>query len=164
MVDHTGENLRRIMARLGLSIGQVIEQTGLDRRTIKGILEGTNRPHTRTLHRLAEGLGVEADELFVEPVQLAYRHFDRQTNPVVTEVVEHHPELFADWSDADFDELHSRQGTGGPLTPEGTLAVAEQMNRNRRLHEKLAVLLETSQAELVESVLEAFYQSVAEQQ
>jgi len=164
MADYTGENLRRIMAREGLSISQALERTGLDRRTLKGILDGTSRAHSRTLHRLAEGLGVPVDEFFVEPSQLVYRCFDRQTNPVVAEVVEDHGELFAGWTDADFDELHSRQGTGGPLTTEGTLAVVQQMNRNRQLHEKLAVLLETSQAELIGSVVEALYQAVVKKE
>ena len=164
MADHTGENLRRIMAKLGLSVGELIQQTGLDRRTVKGILDGTSKPHTQTLYRLADGLGVPIDELFVEPSQLIYRRFDRQTNPVVAEVVEDHPALFADWSEADFGELHSRQGTGGPLTSEGTLALVRQMNRNRQLHEKLAVLLETSQAELISSVVEALYEAVVKQE
>ena len=164
MAENTGENLRRIMARLGLSIGQVVQRTRLDRRTLKRILDGTNKPHTRTLHRLAEGLGVPVDELFVEPSQLTYRCFDRQTNPAVAEVVEDHPELFAGWSEADFGELHSRQGTGGPLTAEGTLAVVQQMNRNRQLHEKLATLLETSQAEVIRRVVEALYEAVVKQE
>ena len=160
MADYTGDNLRRVMARLGLSIGQVIRRTGLDRRTVKGILDGTSRPHTQTLHRLAQGLGVPIDELFVEPPQLIYRCFDRQTNPVVAEVLDDHRELFAGWTEADFDELHSRQGTGGPLTPDGTLAVVQQMNRKRQLHEKLATLLETSQAEVISSVVEAMYEAI----
>lgn len=160
MADLTSNNLRRIMARLGLSVGQVVRQTGLDRRTIKGILDGANKPHAQTLHRLAEGLGISADELFIEPSQLAYRCFDRRTNPAVAEAIEDHPELFAGWTEADFDELHSRQGTGGPLTAEGALAVVHQMNRKRRLHEKLALLLETSQADLVSEVLEALFASI----
>jgi transcriptional regulator with XRE-family HTH domain len=163
MADYTGDNLRRIMAGLGLSIGQVVEQTGLDRRTVKGILDGTNKAHTQTLHALAEGLGLSIDEFFVEPPQLAYRQFDRQTNPVVAEVVDEHPDLFAGWTQADFDELHSHRGTGGALTIEGTLAVVQHINRNRQLHEKLAVLLETGQAELICRIVEAMYETVVKQ-
>ena len=76
------------MAAGGLSFGRVAEQTGLDERTIRGILGGGNKPHAQTLHRLAEGLGVKVDEFFVDPAQLLYRRFDRQTNPVVAEVIE----------------------------------------------------------------------------
>jgi transcriptional regulator with XRE-family HTH domain len=155
-----GENLLRLMADAGLTAREVSEKTGLDARTIRGILGGKSRPHTRSLHRLARGLGVSVDEFFVEPSQLAYRRFDRQTNPLVEEVIHAHRELFAGWTEADFDELHSRMGTGGPLTAEGTLAAAAEMNRKRELHEKLDLLLESSQAEIVGSIVRALYEQI----
>lgn len=160
MSDYAGENLRRLMADRGLSIRQLAKKTGLDERTIRGILSGANRPQARTLHRLAEGLGTTVDELFLDPSQLLYRRFDRQTNPVVEEVMETHKELFAGWSEADFDELHSRVGTGGALTFEGALAAVHAMNRRRELHEKLDLLLESSQAELAVGLLELLYRQV----
>ena len=143
MPDHAAKNLSRLMADKGLTIKQVVEKTGLDGRTVKAILSGTGKPQARTLHRLAQGIGVPADEFFVDPAQLLYRRFDQQTNPVVKEVLEREAELFAAWTQADFDELHSRFGTGGPLTYEGTVAAVCEMNRRRSLHEKLALLLET---------------------
>jgi transcriptional regulator with XRE-family HTH domain len=157
MANLPQENLRRLMTRLGLTIEQAAEQTGLDPRTIKKILDGSNRPHARTLHRLAEGLGVPADELFLDPVGLLYRNFDRQTNPVVAELLHDAPELFVGWTEGDFDELHSRFGTGGPLTPDGARTAVAAMNRNRRLHEKLSVLLESSHAELIGGIVELMY-------
>ncbi len=160
MPDHTGENLRRLMTRLGMTIEQVAAQSRLDPRTVKGILDGTNRTQARTLHRLAAGLGVSPDEFFVDPAQLVYRVFDRATNPVVAEVMEAHPDLFSGWTEADFEELHSRFGTGGPLTVEGALSAVSAMNRNRAAHEKLAVLLESSQAELIRSIVEVMYDKV----
>jgi transcriptional regulator with XRE-family HTH domain len=160
MPDHAAENLSRLMAERGLTIKQVVQQTGLDDRTIKAILSGTSKPQARTLHRLAQGLGVSADEFFVDPAQLLYRRFDRDTNPLVGEVLENQRELFAGWTQADFDELHSRFGTGGPLTYEGTVAAVGEMNRRRSLHEKLALLLETSHAELVAGILELMYERV----
>jgi transcriptional regulator with XRE-family HTH domain len=58
-------NLRRLMARLNLTLHDVTEKSGLNVRTIKAILNGRNsKPHSRTLHRLAIGLGVETDEFF----------------------------------------------------------------------------------------------------
>lgn len=157
MNEHTGENLRRIMVEKGLSLAQVVERTGLDRRTVSAMLDGSNRPHPRTIHRLAEGLGVSPDEFFVNPGQLVYRRFDIQTNPVVREVVEGHPELFEGWSEMDFEELHSRFGHGGSLTADGTLAVARQMNRNRQVHEKLALLLESSHADVIAGIVDVLY-------
>lgn len=160
MADHASDNLRRLMTRLGLTIDDVAGRTRVDRRTVKGMLDGAARPHARTLHRLAAGLGVSPDEFFVDPAQLVYRCFDRATNPVVAEVVQSHPKLFSGWTEADFDELHSRFGTGGPLTEEGALAAAAAMNRNRTAHEQLAVLLESSQAELIRGIVEVMYEQL----
>jgi len=160
MGDHSGENLRRLMTRMGLTIQQVAARSRLDLRTVKGILDGSNRPHARTLHRLAAALQVSPDEFFLDPSQLIYRCFDRATNPVVAEVVESHPALFSGWTEADYEELNSRFGTGGPLTVEGTLAAVSRMNRNRKVQEKLAVLLESAHADLIRGIVEVMYDKV----
>jgi transcriptional regulator with XRE-family HTH domain len=160
MSEHAGQNLLRLMAAAQLSVHSVAEKTGLDERTIRGITRGTHNPHARTLYRLAEGLGVPVDEFFVDPAKLLYRRFDRQTNPIVTEVLAARPELFDGWHEADFDELHSRVGTGGALTAEGALEAARQMNRKRELHEKLDLLLESSQAEVAAGILNVLYEKV----
>ncbi|HOM17558.1 MAG TPA: helix-turn-helix transcriptional regulator [Thermoguttaceae bacterium] len=156
------DNLRRLMAQQGTSAAELGRRTGLDRRTIRGLLAGCKRPHWRTLHRLADGLGVSADQLFLPPAQWHYQRLDRQSNPAVAELIAERPELFQGWSEGDFDELFSRVGAGGPLTRYGALRAVEQMNRNRRTHEQLALLLETSYAELVRRVIEGLYSAVAE--
>ena len=160
MAKYTGDNLRRLMANQGLTIDRVVKKTGLDKRTVKGILDGSNKPQPRTIYRLAEGLGVSANEFFIDPAQLLYRRFDHKTNPMIEEVVQSQPELFADWTAADFDELHSRVGTGGPLTAEGTLAAVRRMNQKRALHEKLSLLLETGHADLISAVLEVLHEKI----
>jgi hypothetical protein len=66
-------NVRRVMARTGLTLRQVVEATGLCERTVKGLLAGKNKPHARTLHLLAAGLGVSTDELFQDPSLLAHQ-------------------------------------------------------------------------------------------
>ena len=160
MPDHARENLRRLMVGAGLSIQGVSQRAGLDERTIRGILNGANKPHAQTLHHLAAGLGVKVDEFFVDPAQLLYRRFDRQTNPLVAETLEQHGDLCDGWSEADFDELHSRVGAGGALTIEGTLAAIHQMNRKRELHAKLDLLLESSHAEVAAGILNVLYEKV----
>jgi transcriptional regulator with XRE-family HTH domain len=160
MLDHTRENLLRLMAAGGLSVHALSEATGLDERTIRGILNGDNKPHIRTLHRLAEGLDVPVDELFLDPTQLLYRRFDRQTNPLVAEIVERHTDLFVGWTVEDFDELHSHVGEGGALTHEGVLAKAERMNRKREMHDRLELLLESSEVEVVCGIIDLLYQRV----
>ena len=144
-----------------MSICQVAGLTGLDKRTIRGILNGVKKPHARTLHRLAAGLGISVDELFIDPAQLLYRSFDRLTNPLVEEVLENHGELFQGWTQADFDELNSRVGLGGPLTMEGALTAVRLMNRKRELHGKLDVLLESSQSEVAGEIIEVLYEKIA---
>jgi hypothetical protein len=46
------------------------------------------------------------------------------------------------------------------LTAEGALAAVEAMNRNRKTLEELAVLLESSQAELIRGIVEVMYAQV----
>jgi transcriptional regulator with XRE-family HTH domain len=159
MVDHAA-NLRRLMARFGLTLQDVVERCGLDERTVKGILAGTNKPHARTLHRLAAGLGVDTDELFQDPSLLTHRLFDRRTNPVVDEVVASHPELFQQWTEADFDELYSRFGTGGALTTFGAIEAVTAMNHKREIHNQVALLLESGEAELLCGLIDLLYQRI----
>lgn len=158
MTDFAGSNLRRLMAQFGLTTQEVVGRTMLDRRTIMGILDGGNKPQPRTINRLAAGLGVSANEFFIDPAQLLYRHFDLQTNPAVGQIVEDHPELFAGWTAPDFDELNSRFGTGGPMTADGARRTVQSMNQKRALHKKLSLLLETGHAELIGSILELLYE------
>ena len=75
-------------------------------------------------------------------------------------MIEAHKELFGGWSEADFAELHSRVGAGGELTFEGALAAARHMNCKRELHEKLDLLLESSQADVIGGILDVLYEQV----
>jgi hypothetical protein len=161
MSNHAKDNLQRLVAAAGMSIHQVAKRTGLDQRTIRGILNGVKKPHARTLHRLATGLGVSMDEFFIDPAQLLYRRFDCLTNPMVEEVLADHCELFQGWTQAEFDELNSRVGMGGPLTREGTLSAVRLMNRKRDLHGKLDLLLESTHAEVAGEILDVLYQKIA---
>jgi transcriptional regulator with XRE-family HTH domain len=159
--SHIAGNLRRLMTRCGISLERLSQTSGVDRRTIVAALRGKKRPHSHTLYRLAQGLDVPADEFFQDPSLLLHRAFDRQTNPLVEEAVAERPELFANWSEADFDDLYSRFGTGGALTREGALVAAERINRVRAVQEKVALVLETHEAELLEQFVELLYRRVA---
>jgi len=161
-MNHCAENLRRLMARDGLTLRDVIERTELDDLTGGAILSGANKPHARTVHKLATGLSVSTDELFQDPSLLAYRLFDRQTNPLVETVIADQADLFAGWAHHDFDELYSRFGTGGAMTSEGIVEVVQAMNRKREVHEKVALLLETGQAEVLCGMVDVLYQTVVD--
>ncbi|MGC4007096.1 MAG: helix-turn-helix transcriptional regulator [Pirellulales bacterium] len=150
-------NLRRLMARHGWTLAELVLASDLDERTIRAVLQGTARPHSRTLQRLAQALNVETDELFYEPSVLTHRLFDRATNPLVDEVVTVRPELFRGWTEADFDALYGRFGVGGALTREGTVVAAQTINRVRATLDKVALILETREAEVLLPVVEALY-------
>jgi transcriptional regulator with XRE-family HTH domain len=157
-------NLRRLMARQGWSLAELVLASGLNERTIRGILNGTNKPHSRTLQRLAETFSVSADELFQDPTLLAHRLFDRQSNPLVEEVITQNPTLFRGWTEVDYDSLYSRFGTGGALTREGAICVAKQINQQREILEKTALILETDDADVLVSLVEVLYARVVLQQ
>ncbi len=155
-------NVRRLMAAMNMTQSQVAEATGLDGRTLRSILQGDSQPHSRTLHKLADGLGVSVDELFqqsglVGNGALTASSFDRATNPTAVETVEAHPELFRDWTVAEFNELFSRMAVGGELTEAGTLAAARKMNERRELMHKVAVILESSEADVMREFIQLMY-------
>jgi hypothetical protein len=72
-------------------------------------------------------------------------------------VVAHHPHTFQNWSDADFDELYSRFGTGGQLTDSGVLAAAKAMNAKRDVLRQASVILESSESQLLADFVELLY-------
>jgi transcriptional regulator with XRE-family HTH domain len=150
-------NLRRLMARDGLTFEEVVQASGLDERTVRGVVRGTLHSHARTLHKLAAGLGVSVDELFLPVGRSPARRFDRATNTLVQSVVAAHPDRFRNWSDADFDELYSRFGTGGQLTEAGVLAAADAANAKREVMRQVAVICETSEAKLLAEFVEMLY-------
>jgi transcriptional regulator with XRE-family HTH domain len=155
-----GANLRRLMARLDMTLQEVVTATGLDERTVRSMINGDTRPHARTLHKLAEGLGIDTDELFVDPYRNRQWTFDKATNPQVTQTIEQHPEVFADWTDADFAELYSRMAVGGELTEEGALASAQEMNTRRELLYQASVVLETDQADILCELIGVLFRKV----
>ncbi len=155
-------NVRRLMASMDMTQSQVAEATGLDGRTLRSILQGDSQPHARTLHKLAEGLGVSVDELFQEPgllgnCALTASSFDRATNPIAVDAVEAHPELFRDWTVAEFNELFSRMAVGGELTEAGTLAAARKMNERRELMRQVAVILESTEGDVLRDFIQLMY-------
>jgi transcriptional regulator with XRE-family HTH domain len=150
-------NLRRIMARDDLTFDQVVAATELDERTLRSLARGATHPHARTLHKLARGLGIDVDELFL-PIGLATpRRFDQATNSLVKGCVADHAEIFRSWSEADFDELYSRFATGGQLTEEGILAAAEATNAKRDLWRQVSIILERGEAELLSQFVNVLY-------
>jgi hypothetical protein len=57
--------------------------------------------------------------------------------------------------------LYSRFGTGGGLTMPGAAEVVAAMNRKRDVHHKLALLMESAEADLIAGLVELLYQKIA---
>lgn len=159
MANHIKENVLRLAAAAGLSLDALRERAGLDQRTLRGILHDKNKPHLRTVKKLAEGLGVAVDELFLDPARLVYRRTDRWSNAVIDEVIESNPDLFDDWTESDFDELYSRVGEGGALTREGAIDAVRRTNWKRDAHAKLDVILESGQGQLAAEIIETLFKN-----
>ena len=101
-----------------------------------------------------------ATSRFQDPSLLAHRLFDRDTNPVVDEVVIQQPDCSWAGRSADFDELYSRFGIGGGLTCEGTIDAVRSMNHHREIHRQVALLLESGEAELLSAIVQVLYQRI----
>jgi transcriptional regulator with XRE-family HTH domain len=153
-------NLRRLMARHSMTFAELVAATGLDERTIRGVVRAANHPHARTLYKLAQGLGVEIDELFRPLGHFSPRQFDRATNTLVGTIVAARPELFENWTDSNFDELYSRFGAGGQLTESGVVAAAETMNAKHDLLRQIGIILESGEAELLAEFVRVIYRHV----
>src|SRR5688572_17810582 len=151
-------NLRRLMARNGLTFESLADAADVDVRTLRSLLHSRRRPHARTLHKLADGLGVSVDELF-QPMPdandcgpAAARAFDRATNPVALAAMAAHPQRFADWTAQEVDELFSRVGTGGELNEMGVAEAVDLIESRRDVLEKAAIILETEEAEILRGI------------
>jgi transcriptional regulator with XRE-family HTH domain len=160
-------NLRRLMARNEWTFEALAEASDVDIRTLRSLLHCRRRPHARTLHKLAGGLGVSVDELF-QPALAAEdgpHHaaaFDRATNPVALAAIAARPERFAGWTAQEVDELFSRVGTGGELNEAGVAAAVDLIESRRETLDMAAVILETEEGELLRGIVQMLYERVTD--
>jgi transcriptional regulator with XRE-family HTH domain len=165
-----GARIRAECVRRGLDLQELAEQAGVSRTTLYHLERGhTARVRTKTLQKITRALGLSVEELFT-PLGLLSRtgisdreksrSFDRATNPLVAEVMLEQPQLFADWSQTDVDELYGTFGTGGPLSSRGVINAAESINRRRDAFHKLHVVLETHLREHALGMIDVMYQMV----
>lgn len=57
------ENLKRIRSEKGISQGDIVKTTGLDKAMISNIENGKTNPTLATISKLAKAVGVSVDEL-----------------------------------------------------------------------------------------------------
>lgn len=163
--DRLSRNLAAILRARRMTPAGLAAQAGIDEAIVRALVRGEiTRPSLTTLDPLAAALGIDVSELLA-PDSCAIerrgdaRGFDRRTNPLVAEVAAAHPQLFQDWTPADYDDLYSRFGVGGPLSAEGTLACAQAINDRRALALKVAVLLETEHGAALAQTVDRLYSS-----
>jgi transcriptional regulator with XRE-family HTH domain len=164
--------LRRLRLQRGWNVEELARQAGVSRTTMYLLETGkTAMPRAKTLQQIAATLGVEVEELAPEWASALSAHDDeasrsrsydrainKSLNGLVDRVFQASPQLFGDWSQADWDELYSTYGVRGALTEEGISAAAEQINRKRTICHQLQVVLETEHAETAARVIQALYQ------
>jgi transcriptional regulator with XRE-family HTH domain len=66
-VDNIGWRLREERQFRGWSQRDLARETGVNTDTISGIETGQHEPRPSTMRKLAEGLGIEVRDLFIEP-------------------------------------------------------------------------------------------------
>jgi transcriptional regulator with XRE-family HTH domain len=58
-----GKNLKRIRTEKGISQGDIVKASGIDKAMISNIENGKTNPTLSTITKLAKALGVSSDEL-----------------------------------------------------------------------------------------------------
>ena len=155
-------NLAELLRRREMTPAALAARSGIDEAIVRALVRGEiTRPSLTTLDPLAAALEVDVAELLTAGPRSERRQesraFDRRTNPVVAEVVAAHPQLFTGWCPADYDDLYSRFGVGGPLSFAGALECAAAINDRRALTAKVALLLETEHGPTLTATVDRLY-------
>ena len=102
-------NLRRLMVKRGLTSAYVAQACAMNDRTLRAILRAEHGAHARTIKRLADGLGVDPDELTLGPqLEIAWPTISEQLGRVLIGFARECPSLFARWSPDDIAEISRR--------------------------------------------------------
>ena len=129
-----------------------------------------------TIGACATALGLSVNELRTIPLErlLPRMHSQRQPNgdeersrlyeqatqPELRAWLERNPDRARQLSDAEMDELLSLQGTGGPLTSFGVEHFVEQIERRRRLVEKVSAIAGTEYFDFLEQFVGLLFEKV----
>lgn len=175
------QRLQDLCLRRGWDLGQLAKEAGVSRTTLyHWQTQKTIRPRLSTVFKLAAALqvqprdltdaadeepaeeaGITASSVALWPgLQRPSAAFDRQTNPYVDELSGRQPELFADWTSHDWDELFSTFGVGGELNEQGVREQVAAINERKTVLYELQVVLETHLADAARRIVHSLYESV----
>lgn len=160
----------------GWSQHEFARRAGLSRQTVREILEQTcrRRLRNRTIYGCARALGMSVAQLREDgngqvpqaadagnpPVFAEDLRYDMATQPQVKRWLEDQESEAARYTPAEIGELLSMQGTGGPLTAEGLEAALRQLDRKRKLIDRVHVIAGTEYLGLLERLVEWLYERV----
>ena len=170
--------IARLVEERGWNQEDFARIAGLNRQTVRQILQqnGDRRLRNATIGACATALGLSVSELRNVPLErlLPRMHSQRQTNgedqrrqlyeqatqPELRGWLERNPERARQLTDAEMDELLSLQGTGGPLTNFGVEHFVEQIERRRRLVEKVTTIAVTEYLDFLEQFVGLLFDKV----
>lgn len=155
MSSFVAHNLARLMAERSLSIAETVRRTGVDRRTLRAVLEGTTTPHSRTVQAIAEGLGVSVEEFWIEPPRGEPPIPPKRLSAAVADFAEKRPELFRHWDAADWDELERRLACKSEPPADAIWAAVHDLNHKRRQLQTCAILLEMGDGAAMSQAIDA---------
>lgn len=170
-----GKRLRSARLRKGWNQSELSARSGVSRTTLFQMERGAiPSPRAATLHRLAEALEIPVAYLNPDqPIDLerwlhetpavrstAAGEFDRQTNPYVEVVLQQFPQVFAGFTQEDWEELYSSFGTGGALTEDGVRRTAEGIAKKRETLRRLSILLETHLGDAAAAMVDSLFDLV----
>jgi transcriptional regulator with XRE-family HTH domain len=160
----------------GWSQKEFARRAGLSRQTIREILEQTcrRRLRNRTIFGCARALGMCVSQLCQEdctpgpsvaeeglmPMLTEDLRYDLATQPQVKRWLEERKNEAGKYTQAEVTELLSMQGTGGPLTADGLRVALEQLDRKRKLFDRVHVVAGTEYLGLLERLVEWLYERV----
>lgn len=164
--------IAKLAAELGWNQEDFARHTGLSRQTVQQIFHenGSRRLRNDTVSRCAKALGFTVHELRSSTVErlvlrvdqsgspraplASSQLFDLATQPALRTWLQQNPERARGLTPAEFDELLSLQGTGGPLTAQGVEHFVARQARTRKLIQELHLIAGTEYLDLVEQLFD----------
>lgn len=186
LVDQHGlcTKIARLVEERGWNQEDFARLADLNRLTVRSIFLNTpRRLHNATVAACARALGLTVHELRDVPLETLLtrtgttrpaapepaptrvleqvgdlkRDYELATQPELKAWAEKNPDRAAQLDKNEWDELLSLQGTGGPLSADGVEHYVEQIERRRRLVEKVATIAGTDYVDLLEQLVEVLY-------
>jgi transcriptional regulator with XRE-family HTH domain len=175
-------------AELAAKIARLVEERGwnqedfaritnLNRQTVRQILRAEGRKlRNVTVQACAKALGLTVSELRALPLErllprmhgrpaadgedAILRLLEQATQPELRHWIERNPDRARDLGDAEFDELLSLQGDGGPIARYGVEQFIVRIERRRRLVQQVKAVADSDYLELLEQLVGLLHEKV----